>query len=313
MTEIIDDKALEPVESETTPECNFATVGEVYDDGLTLIFDGQEEASEKRYKCNTSVRFSAGDRVRILKDSGTYVVEYVVGAPGEDILMPAGGSDGQFLTKDGSADYGAKWSDRSRELPDGGSTGQMLTKSSNTSYAVRWSDPPGRELPAGGQTGQMLVKTNTLDYQVHWTTPPVNHIPAGGQDGQMLVKNGSTAYALKWADVPTPTVSRLYQGSTNYVSLTTGRALVPHASNTTYAYSLGTSSLPWAHLYTGAGYTRLCTAAGRLGFFGVTPQQKQTLSLSYNNMGYSSVTENNMVTALNNLIGILRGKYGLIG
>ena len=45
MTEIIDDKALEPVESETTPECNFATVGEVYDDGLTLIFDGQEEAS----------------------------------------------------------------------------------------------------------------------------------------------------------------------------------------------------------------------------------------------------------------------------
>ena len=44
----------------------FATVGEVYDDGLTLIFDGEEEPTEKHYKCNTSVIFHAGDRVRIL-------------------------------------------------------------------------------------------------------------------------------------------------------------------------------------------------------------------------------------------------------
>ena len=313
MTEIIDEKVLVSEAEETTPECNFATVGAVHEDGLSLIFDGQEAASEKHYKCNTAVRFTAGDRVRILKDSGTYVVEYVVGSPGEDILMPAGGTDGQILTKDGNDDYAASWANRARDLPSGGTTGQILTKASNASYSVTWSNLPARELPAGGSIGQMLVKSNSLDYQVQWATPPTNHIPSGGSDGQMLVKDGSIAYALKWADMPSTTVSQLYLSNANYVSLTTGRALVPHASSSTYAYSLGTSSLPWYHLYTGAGYTRLCTSGGRLGFFGATPQVKQTLSLSYNNMGYSSVTENNMVTALNNLIGILRGRYGLIG
>lgn len=59
----------------------FATVGAVYADGVTLIFDGETEAAEKRYKCNTGVVFHAGDRVKICADSGTYVVEYVVGAP----------------------------------------------------------------------------------------------------------------------------------------------------------------------------------------------------------------------------------------
>ena len=55
-----------------------ATVGAVYDDGLTLIFDGQTEASKKRYKRNTAVTFSAGQRVKIVKMSGTYIVEYPI-------------------------------------------------------------------------------------------------------------------------------------------------------------------------------------------------------------------------------------------
>lgn len=58
-----------------------ATVGAKYTDGLSLIFDGQSAASEKHYKCNTSVIFQAGDRVKICRISGTYVVEYVVGNP----------------------------------------------------------------------------------------------------------------------------------------------------------------------------------------------------------------------------------------
>lgn len=58
-----------------------ATVGAKYTDGLSLIFDGQTAASEKHYKCNTSVPFQAGDRVKICRISGTYVVEYVVGNP----------------------------------------------------------------------------------------------------------------------------------------------------------------------------------------------------------------------------------------
>ena len=56
-----------------------ATVGEAYDDGLTLIFDGQTAATTKRYKCNTAITFSAGQRVKVVKMSGTYIVEYPIG------------------------------------------------------------------------------------------------------------------------------------------------------------------------------------------------------------------------------------------
>lgn len=55
-----------------------ATVGGVYADGLSLIFDGQTEASQKHYKRNAAVTFAAGQRVKIVKMSGTYIVEYPV-------------------------------------------------------------------------------------------------------------------------------------------------------------------------------------------------------------------------------------------
>lgn len=58
-----------------------ATVGAKYTDGLSLIFDGQTQPSAKHYKCNTDITFQAGDRVKICRISGTYVVEYVVGNP----------------------------------------------------------------------------------------------------------------------------------------------------------------------------------------------------------------------------------------
>ncbi len=81
----------EPLEA--NPEFNFATVGDVYDDGLSLIFDGSDTPSEKHYKCNASVKFTAGDRVKVLADSGTYVVEYVVGCPAQG----GGGVDADTL------------------------------------------------------------------------------------------------------------------------------------------------------------------------------------------------------------------------
>lgn len=60
---------------------SFATIDQIYDDGITLIFDGEETASEKHYKCNSFCIFAPEQRVRIIKDSGTYVVEYPVGNP----------------------------------------------------------------------------------------------------------------------------------------------------------------------------------------------------------------------------------------
>lgn len=54
---------------------------QVYADGISLQFDGSTAPSAKHYKCNAAIKFEAGQRVRIIKDSGTYVVEYPVGAP----------------------------------------------------------------------------------------------------------------------------------------------------------------------------------------------------------------------------------------
>jgi len=70
-------------------EINFATIGAVYADGVTLIFDGETAATEKHYKVNASIVFTAGQRVKIFKDSGTYVVEYPVGNPPTDLVVTA--------------------------------------------------------------------------------------------------------------------------------------------------------------------------------------------------------------------------------
>ena len=67
---------------ENLPENFLATVGAVYDDGLSLILEGQTKATTKHYKCNTSATFAAGDRVKVARISGSYIVEYVVGPPG---------------------------------------------------------------------------------------------------------------------------------------------------------------------------------------------------------------------------------------
>lgn len=121
------------------PEFAFATVGEVYEDGISLIFDGETEPSEKHYKVNTSVVFHAGDRVKIASDAGTYVAEYVVGNPGTTAPheLPAGGSENQALRKTSATDYDVAWSDV-HEIPSGGSAGQALVKKSGTNYDAQW-------------------------------------------------------------------------------------------------------------------------------------------------------------------------------
>ena len=346
---------------------SFATIDQIYDDGITLIFDGEETASEKHYKCNSFCIFAPGQRVRIIKDSGTYVVEYPVGNPNADAILPAGGTDGQVLTKDGnegiaskwadmkgiptggtkgqllskrtnepfdvewttpnsyipsggssgqmlvkngSTDYSLKWADAPVDhIPDGGSNGQLLAKNGSASRALKWIDGPTERIPTGGSDGQMLVKSGSANYALKWADAPENHIPSGGSDGQCLLKSGTTNYALKWGN---PSATRLYQAATNYIDLNTSRALVPHASSSVYPYSLGTSSVPWYSLYTGDGTSRICGTRGTLSFFGASGATKQTLSLSSNNMSYSSVNANNYLYALNNLIGILKNKYGLI-
>lgn len=58
-----------------------ATVAAKYADGLSLIFDGQDAATTKHYKCNTAVTFAAGSRVVCLRISGSWVVAFAFGNP----------------------------------------------------------------------------------------------------------------------------------------------------------------------------------------------------------------------------------------
>lgn len=244
----------------TEPEVRFATVGAVSGDGVTLIFDGQTAATEKHYKCNTSVLFHAGDRVKIASDSGTYVVEYIVGNPGANAPIPKGGTSGQVLSKKSNSDGDVVW----KNISSGSTTGK---------------------LPSGGTTGQYLKKKSNSDYDTEWSTPP----SSGGSSDRLV---GS--------------------GTSNSATLNSSRQLVPAASSSLYAHSLGSSVLPWYNLYIGGGTMSFGTSSSKLAFFGGAAQSKLTMSTSSVNMGYSSATTSNYLTILNNVVGILK-KYGLIG
>lgn len=70
-----------------TPNYTFATIGQIYGDGMSLIFPGAEGPSEKHYKANLYCKFKAGQRVYIAKDSGTYVVLFPVGVSGSESVV----------------------------------------------------------------------------------------------------------------------------------------------------------------------------------------------------------------------------------
>lgn len=69
-----------------TDEIRFATIHAVYSDGISLILDGSDEPSAKHYKCNQYCKFSAGQRVYLARDSGSYVVLFPIGSPGVNVV-----------------------------------------------------------------------------------------------------------------------------------------------------------------------------------------------------------------------------------
>ena len=187
---------------ETTEEIvrNFATIGAVYEDGVSLIFDGEDAPTEKHYLCNTSAFFSAGDRVKILPDSGTYVVEYVVGSPKQEktVGLPNGGVAGQILQKMSDAEFHAAWQTLNGLVPNGGSKGQYLRKATAADYVLEWAgmDEVSGTLPKGGSAGQFLVKSSVTDYAAGWQTAYT--VPSGGSAGQILTKDSATAGDVSW-------------------------------------------------------------------------------------------------------------------
>lgn len=82
-----------------TPNYTFATIGQIYDDGMSLIFPGAEGPSEKHYKANLYCKFKAGQRVYIAKDSGTYVVLFPVGVSGSESVVSDSAKTAETATK----------------------------------------------------------------------------------------------------------------------------------------------------------------------------------------------------------------------
>ena len=101
--------------------------------------------------------------------------------------------------------------------------------------------------------------------------------------------------------------------SVYYIICNTSRELRPNSTSTTYPFYLGSASYYWHYAYIGSNTVSIgSTKSSKLGFFGTTPIAKQTLSTSSNNMSYTSATSSNYLYVLNNLVGILKNKYGLI-
>ncbi len=103
-------------------------------------------------------------------------------------------------------------------------------------------------------------------------------------------------------------------GSTSYyIICNTSRELRPNSTSTTYPFYLGSASYYWHYAYIGSNTVKIgSTASSKLAFFAGTPIARQTLSTTSNNMSYTSATPSNYLYVLNNLVGILKNKYGLI-
>ena len=289
MDELTDlNEVIEPEEEENQEEIVLATVAEVTANGVKITINGSDEAGDKEYKANSSQLIKQGDRVKIHKNSGTYLIEYVIGSPMDRHPIPSGGSDGQYLVKDGGNDYALKWSTLSvHGIPSGGTADQVLAKTNSTDYNVKWMTLDAHGIPSGGSTGQVLAKNSNTNYDVAWVSPS-HDLPTGGTDGQYLVKNGATNYSVKWASAPS---SDRLTSSTKHV-IYNGSALYADSSS-----SLGSSSYYWSGCYL-SGAIRLGnnTYNTTLGFFGTTPQSKKSVG--------SSGTLAQLITALQG--------YGLI-
>ena len=134
------------------------------------------------------------------KAADTALQEAIDGKTG----LPAGGTEGQVLTKTSGTDYAAEWKDPTggSSLPEATSAGQVLTAGAD--LTPEWQTPATvHEVPAGGTAGQVLTKKTGTDYDTEWKTPSgggggENPLPAGGTAGQVLTKASNTDYDVEW-------------------------------------------------------------------------------------------------------------------
>lgn len=250
----------------------FATVTSVSTGGIGLSIDG-DTSGTKKFTCNRDEHFASGDRVLVAKESGTYVAICRIGRPGGPTAKTSEMTQAVGVDADGSL-----WT-----TPGGGGEYSLPIASSTTLGGVRPT----------AKTSAMTQAVGVDANGALWTEP-----------------SGQT----------TPKITTLYSSATSTtpytLTLNTGGTLVPNTySQSGVKMGLGSSTFWFGECYLG-GYSslHLCNSSttSKIGFFGATPQIKQTLSTTTVNMSYTSATASNYLTILNNLVGILKNKYGLI-
>ena len=77
-----------PKKLSKAPDTEFylATVAGVGASGVRLLFAGESSATSKYYKCLGSANVSTGDRVVVMKQSGTYIVLGTIGGSGSEAV-----------------------------------------------------------------------------------------------------------------------------------------------------------------------------------------------------------------------------------
>lgn len=297
--------------SESMEVGRIGTVAAKNEEGLQIQFDGDDEAGEKYYKCNTAIRFDVGDRVLTLPISGTYIVFCKIGAPGgpvskTDAMVNAVGADenGKLYTTpmEEAVKPVAKTTAMTQDVGIDSATGKLYTKPGTEKVK------PVAKTTAMTQDVGMDSTTGKL-YTAQQTVKPVTKTAAMTKD--VGVDSNGKLYtaptAVDW-------VKTLKQNATTSVKLemNSSNDLVPSHDTSTYGIGFGTNSYFIRRAYIGSDTAKIGSSErSKVGFFGITPATRQTLSTTSQNQGYTSATASNYLTIINNMVGILK-KLGLL-
>lgn len=251
----------------------FATVSSVSTSGISIRIDGGEGGTAKEYTCNTAVKFNAGDRVLVCRESGTYTVVCKVGKPGgptaktADMTQPVGvDADGKLYTKPAE----------SYTLPTASSAKLGGVKPTAKTTAMT------QAVGVDSNGALWTVPAQSTSY----TLPTASSTTLGGvkpaaKTTAMTQSVGVDASGALWTTPPaSANVSRIYADGTtaSYIDLTSGRVFRPASTG----YDLGSSAYPFQTLYVGASSSYYW----KINADGIIPSAKTTAYFDIGSLTY---------------------------
>lgn len=268
-----------------------ATIEDIGIEGIKVKFDGDDEAGEKYYKCNTSIRFTVGERVMLLPISGTYIVFCKIGTPGGPIIKD------EAMTQDVGV----------------GEDGKLYTKENKYTLTVADNNNLGGVKPVS-KTKAMTQDVGVDDVGRLFTKPesikPVSKTTVMTQD--VGVDTNGKLYTAPLKDADYAKGMRYNESARVTIEMDDNYNLVPSQETTSYGAGLGTASFYFKRAYIGSETAKIGSKnTSKIGFYGNIPITQQTLSTTTKNMGYTSATESNYLIVLNNIAGILK-KLGML-